>query len=169
MFAAIRNKIPISIGVLRSGSWASSVPESLIAEGRAGLVPGETIDGFCKAFVDVIAAAADADPWLRHNRPTVEWFGGQFEPAEVSIDSEIARLTFGAHEIANGYATTFEAATYGADMRHFVNFAGIPCVMYGAGDVRLAHYTKQNVPLNDTIAVAKTLAIAIQLVRCGRR
>jgi len=161
MFAGIQNKIPISIGVVRAGEWASSVPESLIAEGRAGLVPGETIEGFCKAFVEVVDAAADADPWLRENRPTVEWFGGQFEPAEVAIDSEIACLTFDAHQMASGNTTRFAAATYGADMRHFVNFAGIPCVMYGAGDVRLAHYTDENVPLHETIAVAKTLALAI--------
>ncbi len=161
MFAPIQNKIPISIGVVHAGMWASSVPESLIAEGRAGLVPGETIEDFCKAFVAVIDAAADADPWLRENRPGVEWFGGQFEPAEVGTDSEIAALTLAMHESANGNATTFAAATYGADMRHFVNFAGIPCVMYGAGDVRLAHYTDENVPVHETIAVAKTLALTI--------
>ena len=54
-----------------------------------------------------------------------------------------------------------EAVTYGADMRHFVNYAGIPCVMYGAGDVRVAHYTDEHVAIAEVVAVTKTLALAI--------
>jgi acetylornithine deacetylase len=44
LYQDIENKIPINIGVARSGSWPSSVPDWLFAEGRAGLVPGETLE-----------------------------------------------------------------------------------------------------------------------------
>ena len=50
---------------------------------------------------------------------------------------------------------------YGADMRHFINLGGMPCVMYGAGDVRLAHYTDESVPVDEVKAVIRTLAAAI--------
>lgn len=161
LYAGIANKIPISIGVVRAGAWPSSVPESLIAEGRAGLVPGETIEELCTAFVKVIDDAADADSWLREHRPTVEWFSGQFAPAEVPVDAPVARLLVDAHTAATGVPPAIDAATYGADMRHFVNFAGIPCVMYGAGDVRVAHFTDESVPLDEVLTVAKTVGIAI--------
>lgn len=161
LYAGTANKIPISIGVVRSGAWPSSVPESLIAEGRAGLVPGESLDSICTAFVDAIDWAADADPWLREHRPTVEWFSGQFEPAEVSVDAPVVTLLREAHRSATGDIARVEAVTYGADMRHFVNFAGIPCAMYGAGDVRLAHFTDESVPLDDVLTVARTIAVAI--------
>src|SRR5215203_2070797 len=39
LYAHLANKIPINIGTIRGGSWPSSVPEWLYAEGRAGLVP----------------------------------------------------------------------------------------------------------------------------------
>ncbi|MCC6792260.1 MAG: ArgE/DapE family deacylase [Thermomicrobiales bacterium] len=161
LYAGFANKIPISIGVVRAGSWPSSVPESLIAEGRAGLVPGETLDGFCTEFVHVIDRAADADPWLREHRPTVEWFSGQFAPAEVPTDSPVIDLIRGSHREVTGVEPSVEAVTYGADMRHFVNHAGMPCAMYGAGDVRVAHFTDEFVPIDEVITVARAIAVAI--------
>jgi acetylornithine deacetylase len=112
-------------------------------------------------FARVIADAAAADPWLRDHPPAVEWFSGQFAPAEVATDSPVARLVAAAHRTATGCEIAYDAATYGADMRHFVNTAGLPCVMYGAGDVRLAHYTDEFVPLDEVMTVARTLALAI--------
>jgi acetylornithine deacetylase len=41
LYDRISNKVPINIGVVRAGSWASTVPETLVAEGRVGLIPGE--------------------------------------------------------------------------------------------------------------------------------
>lgn len=161
LYAEIVNKIPISIGVVRAGTWPSSVPESLIAEGRAGLAPGETIEAFSEEFVAVIDAAADADPWLREHRPWVEWFSGQFAPSEIAADAPLARTVMNAQQRANGSSAAIEGVTYGADMRHFVNLGGMPCVMYGAGDVRLAHYTDERVPVDQVKAVIRTLAIAI--------
>ena len=161
LYAGIENKIPISIGVVHAGTWPSSVAESLYAEGRAGLVPGESLDTFREQFISVIERAADADPWLRDNRPRVEWFSGQFETAEVPADTPIALMLSISHRDVTGQAARVDAVTYGADMRHFVNFARIPCVMYGAGDVRLAHFTDEFVPLADVQTVARTLALTI--------
>jgi acetylornithine deacetylase len=160
-YAAIANKVPISIGVVHAGNWPSSVPETLIAEGRAGLVPGEDLAAFGAELAQVVAEAAATDPWLRSHLPTVEACSGQFAPAEVPVDSPIARLVADAHRAATGSEIAVDAATYGADMRHFVNTAGIPCVMYGAGDVRVAHYTDELVPLDEVMTVARTLALAI--------
>jgi len=161
LYASIANKIPISIGVVRAGTWPSSVPESLIAEGRAGLVPGEDMDGFAVEFVAAIDAAADADPWLREHRPWVEWFSGQFAPAEIDPDAPLVRTVLKAHEVAVGAPGIIAAATFGADMRHFIHAGGIPCVMYGAGDVRVAHFTDESVSIEEIKAVVRTLALTI--------
>jgi acetylornithine deacetylase len=50
------------------------------AEGRVGLIPGEVIEPFRELVADRIAAR---DSWLEENPPKLEWFGGQFGPAEV--------------------------------------------------------------------------------------
>lgn len=161
LYRDIANKIPINVGIVQAGNWPSSVPESLIAEGRAGLVPGEDLDAFRQQFVDVICRVAEADPWLREHLPTVEWFSGQFAPAEIPADAPLVRLLQHAHHRATGTPARIDAATYGADMRHFLLFGHTPCVMYGAGDVRLAHYTDESVPLADVKAATVTVALAI--------
>ena len=58
LYEGMRIKAPINIGVVRSGSWASSVPEWLIAEGRAGLVPGEELATFKTELAAEIADAS---------------------------------------------------------------------------------------------------------------
>ena len=46
LYDGIKNKVPINVGVVRAGNWASTVPESLVAEGRVGLIPGEEVNPF---------------------------------------------------------------------------------------------------------------------------
>jgi acetylornithine deacetylase len=161
LYAHIANKIPINVGVIRGGSWPSSVPEWLIAEGRAGLVPGEDLEAFKEAFVSVIDRAAGGDAWLRTERPKVEWFSGQFAPAEVASDAPLVLAVAEAHRAVTGAEAKLDAATYGADMRHFLLFGETPCVMYGAGDVRLAHFTDESVPLEDVVTATKTIAVMV--------
>jgi acetylornithine deacetylase len=161
LYAPIANKIPVNIGVVRGGSWPSSVPEWLVAEGRAGLVPGEVLAVFRDQVAAEIARAAAGDDWLRDNPPTIEWIDGQFSPAEVPVDAPLVRLLQDAHAAVTGAPPAVEAATYGADMRHFILTGATPCVMYGAGDVRLAHHADERVPLADLLTATKTIALAI--------
>jgi acetylornithine deacetylase len=161
LYSGIANKIPISIGTMTAGAWPSSVPEFAVVEGRAGLVPGEDVATFKAQFAQMIADAAAQDAWLAVHPPELEWFSGQFAPAEVSIDAPIVSLLRNAHEVTTGAAPEIDAATYGADMRHFVLYGNMPCVMYGPGDVRLAHYTDEFVPISEVLTVATTLAVTI--------
>lgn len=161
LYREFANKIPINIGTVHAGNWPSSVPETLIAEGRAGLVPGEDLDAFRTEVAGVVAAAAATDPWLAEHPPRLEWFSGQFAPAEVAINSPLVQLVAGAHAAVTGSSPAVTGATYGADMRHFLLFGETSCLMYGAGDVRLAHYTDESIALAEIKTATKTLAVAI--------
>lgn len=161
LYAPMRNKAPINIGTVRGGSWPSSVPEWLAAEGRAGYVPGESIEEFKDRFRGAVDALADAHPWLRDNRPTVEWLPGQFVPADVATDHPlVAALSQAGHNVS-GRHPRIEGATYGADMRHFVTTGRTPCVMFGAGDVRVAHAPDESIALADLFVAAETTAVFI--------
>ncbi len=161
LYRPIANKIPINIGTVRAGSWPSSVPEWLVAEGRAGLVPGETLPMFQERFQAEIGRIAGADSWLRDHPPVVEWLTGQFAPSEVSVESPLVRALAAAHAAINGAPPAIEAATYGADMRHFVNTGEIPCVMYGAGDVRLAHAPDESIAIDEVERAIEAIALLI--------
>jgi acetylornithine deacetylase len=158
LYEHLQNKAPISIGVVRAGNWASTVPESLVAEGRIGLLPGEEVEPFRELVAGRIAAVAERDPWLHENPPKIEWFGGQFAPAEVPPDAPICEALKRAHELATGEDPAVEGVPYGADMRLFIRFGGMPCVMYGAGDVNVAHAPDEHVSLTELLTATKTVA-----------
>ncbi len=161
LYASMRNKAPINIGVVRGGSWPSSVPESVVAEGRAGLVPGEDLESFKAEFAQVVADLASADPWLRSHAPIVEWMTGQFAPAGVSTESPLVQTLSRAVAAVRPGPATIAAVTYGADMRHFVNTGGMPCVMFGAGDVRLAHAPDESMVIDELLTAIMVSAVFI--------
>ncbi|MCC6705481.1 MAG: peptidase [Thermomicrobiales bacterium] len=161
LYRDIANKIPINVGTLRAGTWPSSVPELAVMEGRAGLVPGEDLDTFKAQFLDRVEAIAAADDWLREHPPIVTFLTGQFAAADVPVDAPILTTLASAHKALTGAPPAMTAVTYGADMRHFVQAGGVPCVMYGPGDVRVAHYSNEFVPISEVVTVAETLALAL--------
>ena len=158
LYDGMVNKAPINIGTVRGGAWPSSVPEWLEAEGRAGLVPGESLAGMKRALSDEVARLADADPWLREHRPRIEWRDGHFAPAEVAVESPLVHTLSAAWRRVRRAEPAIEAVTYGADMRHFVLVGGVPCVMFGAGDVRLAHAPDEAISLDDLVAAVAITA-----------
>ncbi len=158
LYAEIENKIPISVGIVRSGVWPSTVPETLVAEGRAGLLPGEQIDEFKQAMTERVRAAARRDPWLDEHPPKLEWFSGQFAPAETPVESPIAQAVIRAHNRVTGASPKIEGVPYGADMRLFITFGNMPCIMYGAGDVAVAHQVDEHISIDELITATKTVA-----------
>jgi acetylornithine deacetylase len=158
LYDGVRNKVPINIGVVRAGNWASTVPESLVAEGRVGLIPGEEVDPFKDLVSERIATVADRDPWLREHSPELEWSGGQFAPAEVEPNAPICEAVKKAHEQSTGETPAVEGVPYGADMRLFIRFGDMPCVMYGAGDVNVAHAPDEHISVTELLTATTTVA-----------
>jgi acetylornithine deacetylase len=166
LFAAYRLPWPIEVGTLRAGDWASSVPDTLVAEGRYGVAVGEDPAAARRVFEGAVTRAAAADPWLAAHPPSVEWWGGRFDPAVTAEDDPIVAAVSGAAAAVCGSAPAVEGVTYGADMRLLVNVGRIPTVMFGPGDVRVAHMPDEHVPVADLEAAARTLVVAA-LRFCG--
>ncbi len=62
LFDGLENKAPINVGVVRLGNWPVTVPESLVAEIRVGLVPGEDLESSYSLARDRIETVAARDP-----------------------------------------------------------------------------------------------------------
>jgi acetylornithine deacetylase len=161
LYDGIENKVPINVGVVHTGNWASTVPETLIAEGRIGLIPGEELDPFKRQVADHLSSVAEGNPWLRQHPPRLEWFGGQFAPAEVAVDAPICEAVKRAHELATGEVPMVEGLTGGADMRLFIRFGDMQCVMYGARDVNHAHAPDEHISIAELMAATKTVALLL--------
>lgn len=166
LYRHLDNKAPFSIGVVRAGTWASTVAESLVAEGRLGLLPGEDVDEFRQAVVDRINGVAREDEWLREHPPSVDWFGGQFAPCETPVDAPISEAILNAHHLVTGQDPAIQGVPYGADMRLFRLLGGMDCVMYGAGDVRVAHHADEYISIRELLTATKTIANLL-VIWCG--
>lgn len=166
LFARYKLPYALSIGTLRSGSWPSSVAESLVFEGRYGLAIGESPATARAELERAVAVEAKRDPWLRKHRPRVEWWGGQFESAEVPRTHPLPTMLAAAARAVRGTASPFEGMTYGSDMRLMVKVAETPTVLFGPGDVRDSHRPDESVSVAELEACAKSLAL-LALRFCG--
>ena len=161
LYAHLENKIPLSVGTLHAGTWASTVPDLVVAEGRAGLAPGENLETFKDEFAAEVQAIAAGDRWLREHPPRVEWLAGQFAPSQIAVDHELVQVLTEAASAVLSDSPRVSGVTYGADMRHFVNTGGMACLMFGAGDVRQAHAPNESIIIDDIIKATTVLALVV--------
>lgn len=162
LYDQFENKFPISVGLVRSGDWASTVPDKLVAEGRLGFIPGETIEGMMAATRARIAALAEKDDWMRDHPPVVEFFGGQFCAEEISPNHELVQSVLAAHSSVTGSVTRISALTAGTDQRLWVHFTDSPALLYSGGVFAMAHQSDEYIeiePLLETVAVLTQMAI----------
>ena len=152
------NIAPINIGTVRGGEWHSTVPEEVVAEGRMGVLPGESTAAAREALEGALWRSAASDPWLREHPPRVEWFEGQFESGQTPLDHPLIRELTAAHQQVVGAAPTLRAVTYGSDLRLFTNHAQMAATHYGPGDVAMAHAANEFVPLDEVVTAAKVVA-----------
>jgi acetylornithine deacetylase len=158
---------PLSIGRVRAGDWASSVPDLLVAEGRLGVAIGESTEHARADLEGAVADACERDPWLRDHPVEVEWWGGQFASGRIPAESDLVDRVRAAHRVAaRGRLPDVYGAPYGSDLRLLTGLAGIPTLQYGPGDARLAHGPDEAVPLADVATAARTLAL-LALEVCG--
>ena len=158
LMTALGLPYPTIIGIVGGGEWASTVLDRVTADGRYGVRLGQSAADAEAELRVVIATACAADDFLRDHPATIEIAGGRFGSARVASD----------HPLPVGLAETVEAVTgrrpallgepYGADMQLFVNVGGTPCVIFGPGDVKVAHSADEHVPLDEVVDCARVLA-----------
>jgi acetylornithine deacetylase len=157
---------PIEVGLVSSGSWASSVPDVLVAEGRFGVRLGEDPTVAREALAAAVRAVCDGDPWLRDHPVEVEWWGGQFASGQTCSADAVVDSVRRAHAVAAGTPQQTWGAPYGSDLRLMTQIGGVPTVQYGPGDAALAHGPNELVAISEVLTASRTLALTA-LEHCG--
>jgi len=152
---------PLSVGKVSAGNWPSTVPEELRAEGRFGIFPGEDCASAREAFEAAVRTVSDDDPWFSENPVGVEWFEGQFEPGETALDAPILDELRSCHREMLGSESSTHGVSYGSDLRLFTRYASMPAILYGPGDVRVAHSANESVRLEELVQAAEVLTLLI--------
>jgi acetylornithine deacetylase len=166
LFDDPNNIASLSMGTVRAGDWPSTVPDLLVAEGRLGVFPNESVSEARAALETAVREVASGRAWLQDNPPVVEWVEGQFEPGTTPLDAPIIERLFRSHEEVTGTPASLFGVPCGTDLRLFTRHAGIPTVLYGPGNVLHAHAADEHISLEQVVTCTKVLARTM-LTWCG--
>jgi acetylornithine deacetylase len=146
------------IGIVHGGDWASTVMDRVVADGRYGVRLGQSPEDAFAELRSAIEVACAADPFLRDHPATVDLVGSRFGSARLPAGHLLPAGLAAVARAVTGREPARVGVPYGADMRLFVGVGETPCVMYGPGDVRLAHGADESVPLDEVETCARVLA-----------
>ena len=157
LMTALGLPYPTIIGIVEGGEWASTVVDRVVAYGRYGVRLGQSPADAETELRAAIADACQADEFLREHPATVEITGGRFGSARVASDHPLPAGLAAVAERVMGRRPELLGEPYGADMQMFVNVGSTPCVIFGPGDVRVAHSADEYVPLDEVETCARVL------------
>jgi acetylornithine deacetylase len=136
----------LNIGTMRSGDWASSVPESATFEARLAFPHGWTPAAAEARIRTALDGAAQ-----------VRFHGFRAEPHVLEPGHELVGAVSAAHQAAHGTAPRALVGNATTDARIYLNQFGVPALCYGPR-ARNIHGRDEAVELASIVAGARTLA-----------
>lgn len=158
LMTALGLPYPTIVGIVQGGEWASTVLDRIVVDGRYGVRLGQSPADAANDLRRAIDDANESDPFLREHPATIEIVGGQFGSGRVPSDHPLPVGLADTVETVTGRRPALLGEPYGADMRLFIHQGNTPCVMYGPGDVKVAHSADEHVPIAEVEECARVLA-----------
>jgi acetylornithine deacetylase len=129
----------------------------VVVHGRYGVRLDQTPADAEAELRAAIASAAAEDGFLADHPPTVEITGGRFGSARIDATHPLPAGLAAAIADVTGSAPALLGEPYGADMQMFINHGATPCVIFGPGNVKVAHSADESVPLDQVETCAQVL------------
>jgi len=166
LYSHIPIPIPINVGKIQGGSWPSSVPDLVTMEGRIGVGPHETMQDVKNQLTDHLASLCAEDEWLKDHPVKVEFFGGQWVPNAVETDHPFATLMQENFETVYQRKIRIEASPWGTDAGLLGQVGGIPALVIGPGETKVAHYPNEYIEIKEILQAARLFALTL-ITWCG--
>lgn len=158
LYKSIPIPVPINMGKIQGGSWPSSVADLVTIEGRIGVAPNEEMDAVRKELRSCVQDASNHDPWLRERPAKVEFFGAQWVPNTLEETHPFTSAMKKSFEAVYQKPVKVEASPWGTDGGLLGKVGGIPTLIIGPGETRLAHYPDEYIEAAEMIRAAKVFA-----------
>ncbi len=143
-----------AIGIIHGGHAANVIPETCQVVVDRRIIPGETTEGAIQEFEDAMGQIADANPDVHPSvasRDLGDW------PLDTSEDEEIVQAAMRALR-AHDLPPEPQGVTYGTDASKLQVKAGVPCIVYGPGDIGYAHTDHERIDLTEVVRSAGVYA-----------
>ena len=127
--------------------------------------PRETGEECAREIEEFVLAMCRMDTWLRDHPPVFEWMR-YYPPLKTPWDHPLTQVMVSAHEAASGERVPPPSpqapVCFGAAMDGtWLQALGIPTIIFGPGDIRIAHCKDECVKLDEVVAAARSLTLAV--------
>ncbi|HEY6874730.1 MAG TPA: M20 family metallopeptidase [Candidatus Dormibacteraeota bacterium] len=141
----------LTVGTMHGGTRPYVVPDRCEIEVDRRLNPGETAQQVEREIADAIGRARRDLPWIEADVIA----GPDYIPFEVARDSDLVQAMEAAMR-AGGVNPEISSWRAASDAGFLVHGAGIPCVLFGPGDIeQAAHRPDEWVALEDLDAAQR--------------
>lgn len=148
---------PTIVGEISGGSWASTVMDELVVNGRYGVRLGQSCDDAAADLRACVEALWGSHEFLSKHPLDLSIYGARFGSCAIAPNHPLATALATAFEETTGAATAFKGMPAATDMRLLVEEGGIPTVVFGPGELRHAHSADERVALADVDVCAQVL------------
>jgi acetylornithine deacetylase len=127
--------------------------------------PDESADDVRREIEEYVLTAGRLDPWLRENPPRFEWINN-WPPASTPWEDPIVQTMVRAHERVSEISIPAPSPEHpvafgAASDASFYEAAGMPSVVFGPGEIRVAHCKDESVEIDEVVAAARSLAACV--------
>lgn len=152
LFDEYQNPMPITFGRLSAGNWPAAAPSEAILEGVLGFLPNRTKEQVMEEFRRTLIEDAKLSP---------EDFDLSFtyrhDCSVVAPDHVLPRgLIIAARE--EGIPSEAAAFPASCDAWFYNNILGTPTVVFGPGDLAVAHSKHEQIAISEVEAAAAAIA-----------
>ncbi len=166
LYKTVPIPVPINMGKIQGGSWPSSVADLVTIEGRIGVAPDEEMNAVRMELTACLADVSRQDPWLNEHPAKVEFFGAQWVPNSLDAKHTFAEVVRGAFSEVYNKPVIVEASPWGTDGGLLSKVGGIPVLVIGPGETRMAHYPDEYIEVDAMIKCSKVFA-RVLIEWCG--
>lgn len=143
-----------AIGIIHGGHAANVIPETCQIVVDRRIIPGETSEGAIREFEEAMEELAATKPDLHPSvasRDLADW------PLDTAEDEEIVQAAMRALRAQN-LPPEPQGVTYGTDASKLEVKSGVPCIVYGPGDIGYAHTDHERIDLTELVQSADVYA-----------
>jgi acetylornithine deacetylase len=152
-FVGFTNPMPLTFGRLRSGEWPAMTPDEAILEGVMGFLPNRTRDQVIGEMKEALLRKGSPELAANH----VMSFMYRHDCHVIAPDAPLVSSLQAAVATA-GLSPELGAMPASCDSWFYSNLMGIPTIVFGAGDLAVAHTADEHLDLGQLEVAAGILA-----------
>lgn len=163
LFAHVPTPIPFVMGVIQAGEWRAAVPSTAKMSGRWGILPGEDPDVALRMIDNLVTEVDSRNDWSIPSRAHLErtvhgWQTEDTHPLARIMQQSCATAVPDSTPL--GLTAGSDAAFYGS--------RNIPTVVFGPGDLALAHSPNERIAITEMVTGAAILKQTIEALGCAQ-